>query len=114
MRFVIGPIEEMTVAPYKRNTSKVIASEVTMKFNALNDEDVYDLVKTLSEDLTGASRLTKFSVKRANRLTDESLLSITKTGAADLVEAELAFTWLGIAPIETDDDKDTNGLGTRR
>lgn len=75
-------------------------SEVSVTFDALNDEDVFGLLQAVESEFSGATKVTKFSIKRANKVTDSVLNEITKSGQAAMVQGELKFVWYGLKPQE--------------
>jgi hypothetical protein len=84
----------------EKSTSNIQQSEVTVTFDALNDEDVYSLLQAIQSDFSGATRVTKFSIKCANKVTDAALSEITKTGQYSMVQGQLKFIWFGLKPLD--------------
>lgn len=79
----------------------VIACDVPLVFSALTDEDVYRVLHTFSgRDFPGVVRVTKFGVVRKERVSEQALAEIVKTGKYDMVSTSIYFTWLGLKPAD--------------
>lgn len=106
LRLSMAPVEQMADLKYKRKTSEIVSSNVTVSFDTLSDEEVYSLLDAMGREMTGAPKITKMIIARpAGGLTEEMLKIIGLRGSYPLVKGELGFTWLGIRPIEDDPSK---------
>jgi hypothetical protein len=85
---------------YRRGTSLIETRTVTVTFDALSDEDVYELIQAIQKELPGSAKITSLTLSRESRLTDQIVRTITKTGKFALVKGSLQFIWYGITPSD--------------
>lgn len=97
----MGPIQDMTGDKYRNNSSQIVSSELTANFDALTDADIYAMIQAFQEEFPGSVKLTKFSITRVSKVTDDSLRTIAKTGQYSMVKGDMKFTWFGIKPQES-------------
>jgi hypothetical protein len=71
--------------------------EVRMTFSALSDVHVYAFVKNL-EKLLGYLHFTKITLTRTRPLSDDILREVSRGSTPSLINTEVAFLWMGIAP----------------
>jgi len=95
-KFIMGAVEELKGAKFKSTSNTVVDSEVSIECEAISDEDVYNFIQSLQQELPGVIRMTEFSITRLNRVTDDALRQIAEKGQYSLVKAELKFVWYGI------------------
>ncbi|MFO0388622.1 MAG: hypothetical protein ACK502_02735 [Alphaproteobacteria bacterium] len=88
---------------YTKKTAHISYSEVTLKMEALTDEDVYQFIAAIYQGFPGAVKITNIKVTRENKFSKEMALQIAKDGHARLVSAEVKFNWFGIEPIDPAD-----------
>lgn len=94
------PIIESTDAKLKTTDFVAITSEVSVPFEAITDEDVYELMRGLQKNLAGFTKFTSLRMKKTGTLDDAALRAIKSEGAHRLVEGELKFTWYGMKSLE--------------
>lgn len=112
-RFLLNSLK-LNVAPstvvqggdYRRGNNVISASEVIVSFDALTDEDIYDMIKAMHEEFSGSLKINSFFITRENRVTDENLRALAQDGKLTMVRGEMKLTWFGIEPAEgTNADK---------
>lgn len=81
-----------------------IATRTTAKvtLEAITDEDVYRLVRTMQNDLPGFIKITSMNFTKREPLTRDVLERIRREGYHTLVTGEMTFEWYGLrSPDET-------------
>ena len=105
------PAQAMNKPQYRRRTYLLTNSEVKATFFMLSDEHLYNLIQAMQQELPGAIQVTQCTIVRQNRLTDATLESISKSGDAQLINADIKFNWLGMTPVENINVNDINTIG---
>jgi len=91
------PVVEVTSDPkFKRKTLIGIQSEVKISFEAVSDEDVYQMIRALFKELPGFTKMTSFEMKRMANISNQTVIDIRSQGSAALVSGSVGFTWYGI------------------
>ncbi len=91
---------EMETTNPKLKNSSIVASDVQLSFEALTDEDVYELLGAIDKEMSGAVKITAMRLERTQKLTDEMLNTIAKTGKLPLIKGEMKLVWYGIKTVE--------------
>lgn len=76
----------------------VIKSPVSVEINSFDDVDIYSFVKFVEEKFPGAVDVTKLKLKRIEIFNEGMLRKIGTGDTAPLVNGELTFDWLTMAP----------------
>lgn len=103
LAITMAPAKDLTGDKYKYKTGNMVSSELTVNFDALTDEDVYSLMQSMQDELSGAVKTTKFSITRQNKATDDSLRQIAKSGQYSMVKGSIQLKWMGIKSADTAD-----------
>lgn len=94
------PAQELAGAPYRYGTGVIVSSDLTVNFDALTDEDVYSLMQAIEDEFPGAIKMTKFSISRQQKVTDDSLRAIARNGQYSMVKGAIEITWFGIKSFD--------------
>lgn len=108
MRLSMSSIQEMGEAQFRRKTNAVNWSEVTVGMDALSDEHIYGLIKTIQENLPGISAISRLSIAKTGSLSETTLRAVSEKGPVPLVKADMKFVWFGINPVEAAEGTATN------
>jgi len=76
----------------------VLRSPVTVDISALDDVDVYSFIKFVEEKFPGDLDITSVKLKRIEIFNEVMLRKIGGGAATPLVNAQLGFDWLTMAP----------------
>jgi len=106
LSITMGPVQELTGSPYRYKSSVMVASELTIDFDTLTDEDIFSFTKALEEELPGGLKITRFTLSRESKVTDEALRTIAKDGQFSMVKGEVRFRWLGIKSLTSPEKKE--------
>ncbi|NBO18985.1 MAG: hypothetical protein EBV03_07135, partial [Proteobacteria bacterium] len=86
LRLSVSPIAEMKDGQYRKKTSLVTSSEVSIELEALTDERVYEMLETMQQELSGFSRISRLTLARERKLDDDVLNAIRTKGVFPLVK----------------------------
>lgn len=100
LRLSASAVTDMKDAKYKRTNYIMVSSDVETSFDALSDEHIYSLIDAMEKRLPGASRLTKCTITRTQKLSNEAFRTISQKAVYPVVRGELKFLWLGIKPVD--------------
>jgi hypothetical protein len=89
-------------AQYKLSSLFAESSDVTLKFNASSDIDVFLLIQSLQNSFP-LVKISSISLSLVKGLDSQALLQIKNAGLAPLVNAEIKFIWSGLRNVKTDD-----------
>lgn len=101
-------------AKYKRPTTVIGTRASVITFEGAMDEDVYELVQSVSREFPGAVAVNSFSVSRVSNLTDDSLRTLSRAGKYTLVKGQMGFTWLGMQSSDPEAAKKAAARSKRR
>jgi hypothetical protein len=104
MHLSMSSAKEMHGDGYKRPTAVAVSSDVSIDFEGLSDEYVYNLLKAIGEEFPVSSKITSVTLTRQENITKDVLRTISQTGTAPLVGGEIKFVWLGIKPVGVNDN----------
>jgi hypothetical protein len=104
LRLTMSGIEELSGSQYKRPSGTIQASEVSVNFEAVSDEYVYDMINAMQQQLSGSVKLTRLSLQRQRTLSDDILRLISQKGSFPLVVGEVRFKWLGMKPLDAEEN----------
>lgn len=107
---VMSPAKDMTEPQYRYPTSVMEASTLTANFDALTDEDLYAMLKAMQDELSGGLKITKFSIARSSKVTDETLRTIARTGQYTVVKGDMKLTWFGIRVLDAEPAAEPAGV----
>jgi hypothetical protein len=93
-------IKPLTGDKYKRSTSFIEASNVTIGLNGLTDLDIFGLVKILAESFPGL-KFNSIKVSLEKSLDNNALIAVKDTGFSPIVNAKLAFTLFGLRDVNS-------------
>jgi hypothetical protein len=102
LSITMGAVKEMTGPLYQYKSSQMVASELTVDFDALTDEDIFSFLQSLQNELPGGLKISQFNIMRNSKITDEALRAIAKNGQYSMVKGQAKFTWMGIKSLETE------------
>lgn len=101
LRLSVSPIVEMKDGQYRRKTSVVTSSDVSIELEVLSDERVYELIETMQQELAGFSRINRLTLAREKKIQDEVMNIIRSKGTFPLIKTGIRFSWYSINPLET-------------
>lgn len=101
LSLTMAPTQEMAGGKYRYNTGVIVSSELSVNFDALTDEDIYSLIQAMDKEFSGSVRVTRFSITRERKVTDDSLREIARNGQYSMVKGSMQMGWLGIKSFET-------------
>lgn len=91
------PVVDITSDPkFVSKTLVAMQSEVQISFEAVSDEDVYQMMRALSKELPGFVRIHGLEIKRIGDVDKKAITDIRAQGSAPLVSGTIDFTWYGI------------------
>ncbi|MDE3016502.1 MAG: hypothetical protein KGI29_06240 [Pseudomonadota bacterium] len=100
VHLTMSPITAMAESQYKRNTVGMESSDITLSFEAISDEYVYDMLEAMQQELPGSSRVNQLTLTLTQPLTSGILREISQKGTFPLVSGKIEFTWFGVSPME--------------
>ncbi len=103
LRLSMSGIEERSGAKYKRPSGSIIASDVSVNFEAISDEYVYEMINAMQDDMAGSAKITRISLQRQRTISDDILRLIGQKGTFPLVLGEIKFKWLGMKSLTSDE-----------
>lgn len=91
------PVVDLTSDPkFVSKTLVTMQSEVQISFEAVSDEDVYQMIRALHRELPGFVRIHGLEIKRIGDVDKKAITDIRTQGSAPLVGGTIDFTWYGI------------------
>jgi hypothetical protein len=102
LSITMGPVQELTGDKYHYKSNVMVSSELTIDFDTLSDEDIFSFLQSLQNELAGGLKVTRFTISRQNKVTDEGLRTIAKNGQYSMVKGETKFVWMGIKAVDQD------------
>ncbi len=96
LKFGAGQLVADTLAD--QASQVVLKSQVTVNVSALDDVDVYSFIKFIEEKFPGDVDISSFKLKRKEIFNEAMLRQIGSGSPTPLVDAELVFDWLTMAP----------------
>ena len=103
LRLTVSPVQEIKDPKYKRATSSVSSSEVSVEMDVLYDENIYQLMKAIETELPGMCVIYKLNMSLQKPVNAEVLQTIGLKGTYPLVKAAFKFNWYSINPVEIAD-----------
>ncbi|MDE3059479.1 MAG: hypothetical protein KGJ06_00525 [Pseudomonadota bacterium] len=94
LHLAMSPLATGRDAGYRRASYRIVFSDAEVSFVAPSEEDAYGLLAAMDEELPGACKITRFSLRHA---TGEPAAG--KNVAAPL-RGEIHFQWMGIEPAD--------------
>ena len=91
----------------QKSEHKILASEITVKLEALEDADIYRYIYLVKKYFPGRITLTEVSMERAQEVNATVLRAIADGKNIPLIEAEIKMLWRTMIP----DPKDKNQGG---
>lgn len=85
-------------------TPMIVRQDAKLRFMAISDLQVYAFMRSLSHELPGIVRFTKFKLTRKAPFDNTVLTQITSGQAPQMVEAEIAFDWFAFKPEKEEKD----------
>ncbi len=98
----MGEIKPLDAPQYKKETSFIESSTVTVGLNALSDLDIFGLVKVLSESFSGI-KFTSLKITLAKNLDNTALIAVKDTGFSPIVNGKITFTMFGLRSANADE-----------
>lgn len=100
LRLSVSPVAEVKDPQYRRKTSLVASSEVSVELEVLSDERVYEMLDLMRDELSGFTRINRLTLSRERAVDDTVLNSIRQKGSFPLLKTAVRFTWYSINPVE--------------
>lgn len=100
MRMTVSNAQEVKDGIFKRKNSNVNFSDVVVNFDVMSDENIFQLVDSLREELPGISKVVRVNMYRQRPFDDEIYQQISQKGSYPLIKSEIRFIWFGINSIE--------------
>lgn len=98
------------IGPYKKDTTVVMSSDVTMKFKGLSDQYLVSFVEGVMKDLPGYKIFYSLKLSRQGRFSPETFEKIKKGEETNMALGELRFQWNDLQDI-THPSADKNAEG---
>jgi hypothetical protein len=103
LRVSVSPVQDSKDPKLKTKTNQVKYSEVSLDFDTLFDENVYNLLAKMQTELSGISVVSKLSMTQLKVLDAAILKTIATDGAYPLIKTNITFNWYSINSIESND-----------
>src|SRR5688572_11739465 len=91
LRLTMSGIEALTGQKYQRTNGTIVASDVSVNFEAVSDEHIYEMINAMMLQLPGTAKITRISMQRQRTLSDDILRVISQKGSFPLVVCEVKF-----------------------
>lgn len=92
----ISPAQEIKDIQIQTKTSSLMASDVTLRFEGMSDEQLFSFVSAITREFTGYVRFTRLAMDRTGEITTEILQKAGKGERPALVTGEVSFRWYGL------------------
>lgn len=102
----MSPIEEVNNPKYKKDTVRVLATQINLKFEGISDASIFSFIQEMTSALTGYVRISDLKIQRTAAITDEKLLAISQGQMPTLVSGEMNLDWLGLRLISQEAAKE--------
>ena len=86
-----------------------VREPMRLEFSAISDTHVFSFINQLQHDMPGLVRITKLELDRKIDITTASLREFAAGSAPENVDADIEFSWIGIAPKEEKKNTIPNG-----
>ncbi len=96
LKFGVGQLVSDPLADQANQV--VLKSPVTVDVSALDDVDVYSFVKFIEEKFPGRVDISSFKLKRSEIFNEAMLRKIGGGDSTPLVQSQISFDWLTMAP----------------
>jgi hypothetical protein len=100
MRMTVSNAQEVKDGIFKRKNSNVNFSDVVVSFEVMSDENIFQLVDSLREELPGISKVVRMNMYRQRPFDDEVYRQVAQKGTYPLIKSEIRFIWFGINSTE--------------
>jgi uncharacterized protein YlxW (UPF0749 family) len=100
LRLTMSGIEPLSGPNYQRTNGTIVSSDVSVNFEAVSDEHIYEMINAMMLQLPGTAKITRISMQRQRTLSDDILRVISQKGSFPLVVCEVRFQWFGIRSPE--------------
>lgn len=100
LRLTMSGIEPLSGSEYQRANGAIVSSDVSVNFEAVSDEHIYEMINAMMLQLPGTAKITRISMQRQRTLSDDILRVISQKGSFPLVVCEVKFQWFGIKSAE--------------
>ncbi len=114
MKISFSKPEEIS-GDYKTDTVSIVSSTISMNFNALSDEMVYNFLGDLVGKFPGYIQIKSFSINKPAAITKEILKKISLGEEASIIPVSIEFYWHDLkykgatqAPTSTGAEVETN------
>ncbi|MDX2072811.1 MAG: hypothetical protein SFX19_00420 [Alphaproteobacteria bacterium] len=97
------PIVDLTEDPkYVRKNFVATRSNARVTIETASDEDVYNLIRAMQQELPGFTKITDFALAKKESLSKEIIAEVRKAGTYPAVRAEMTFEWYGLKSTNPD------------
>jgi|GEM_PF-3012544 len=100
LRLSMSTANEIADAKYRRKTTLVASSNVSIEFDTVTDDKVLAFTDAMQNELLGMPKVLSLTLTRSEKLTDKALKSLVERGSYPLVKANMSVLWLGLIPSE--------------
>jgi hypothetical protein len=100
LRLTMSGIEPLSGPDYQRTNGTIVSSDVSVNFEAVSDEHIYEMINAMMLQLPGTAKITRISMQRQRTLSDDILRVISQKGSFPLVVCEVRFQWFGVRSPE--------------
>lgn len=101
-----GAVDAVTLInnpAFKKDTLEGITSNVTLKFDAMTDEQIYRFLQDIEDNFPGYIKVTSFAIEKKHDIDDSILRSAGQGNFPKLVSGELHFSWIGVREVTQTD-----------
>lgn len=92
----MSPLVEHKDAKQPANIAEVLASDVTLEYEGLTDEDIFSFANAIKLQFPGFVRMESFTATKKGSLTRELVAEIIKGSTPALAKGTLRFKWFGV------------------
>jgi len=103
LRLSVSPVQDMSDPKYKKSTSVVRLSNVTVELESLYDENVFELLNAMQRELSGICVFSRLQMSMEKPLDAGVLQAIGTKGTYPLIKAAIRFNWYSINSLDTND-----------
>lgn len=100
LRMTASPAQEVKDGIFKRKNSNVNFSDVSVNFDVSSDENIFQLIDALREELPGISKVIRVNMSLQKPFGEDVFKAISEKGSYPLVKADVRFIWFGINSTE--------------
>ena len=93
----VSSITEMSEAPFKLKTGKMLQSKIKVNFSALTDNSIYNFIYDLQHKLPGIMVVSELKLSKTKDVSNDTIKqSLTPHTITPFVVGEISLLWVGI------------------